>query len=206
MTLLKGAVFALSLIGVVAASLRLSSVLLKASPQRSTEMLVFYILISLGSGIGGVSRFACTETGTLLFGNAFSLGLLIVNGVGSFILGFFFTFTGPDGRFLVSSGIRHFVMTGLCGGYTSFSSFSLDTLNLMRDGRVLAAGADTVVTGGMSLVYRDGPHVGRRTQHAAQGLASDDVASIVLSGSCDAVNHCKVGDRFQLLPYPTQLN
>jgi CrcB protein len=146
MTLLKGAAFALSIVGVLAASLRIFPVLLKAPAQWSIEKLVLYVLISLGSGIGGVSRFTCIETSTLLFGDAFPWGLLIINAVGSFIIGFFFTFTSPDGRFLVGSRARQFVMTGLCGGYTTFSSFSLDTLNLMRDGRVFAASADIALS------------------------------------------------------------
>jgi len=56
-----------------------------------------------------------------------------INILGSFVIGFFNTMTGPDGRLLVSTEARQFVMVGLCG-YTTFSSFSLQTLNLMRDG------------------------------------------------------------------------
>jgi CrcB protein len=59
---------------------------------------------------------------------------LIVNVVGSFIIGFFATITEPNGRLFVGTTVRQFVMVGFCGGYTTFSSFSLQTLNLVNDG------------------------------------------------------------------------
>ena len=67
---------------------------------------------------------------------------LIVNATGSFIIGFFSTLTGPDGRIFVGSIARQFVMVGICGGYTTFSSFSLQTLNLINDGEWFQAGAN----------------------------------------------------------------
>ncbi len=82
----------------------------------------------------------------LVFGEAFPWGILLVNIAGSFVIGLFFALTGPEGRLQVSTTARQFVMTGLCGGYTTFSAFSLDTLHLMRDGRVLAAGANVVLS------------------------------------------------------------
>ncbi len=65
---------------------------------------------------------------------------------GSFIIGFFATLTGPDGRVFAGSDARQFVMVGLCGGYTTFSSFSLQTLNLARDGQWLYAGANITLS------------------------------------------------------------
>ena len=76
----------------------------------------------------------------------FPWGTIVVNVTGSFIIGFFGTLTAPDGRLFVSSDMRQFVMTGLCGGYTTFSSFSVQTLNLMQDGEWLRAGANVVLS------------------------------------------------------------
>ncbi len=77
-----------------------------------------------------------------LIGETFPWGTLLVNIVGSFIIGFFATLTGPDGRIFAGSLLRQFVMVGICGGYTTFSSFSLQTLNQMNDGEWLRAGAN----------------------------------------------------------------
>jgi CrcB protein len=107
---------------------------------------MIYFWIALGSGIGGVARMACAELAGWLWGDAFPWGILIVNAFGSFVIGFFFTYTGPDGRLLISSTTRQFVMTGFCGGYTTFSAFSLDTFNLLRDQQLLAAGANIVLS------------------------------------------------------------
>ena len=74
-------------------------------------------------------------------GETFPWGTLIVNVIGSFMIGFFATITGPDGRCSSPRSARQFVMIGICGGYTTFSSFSLQTLNLANDGEFLYAGA-----------------------------------------------------------------
>ena len=79
-------------------------------------------------------------------GETFPWGTIAVNILGSFIIGFFATLTGPDGRVYVGSLGRQFVMIGICGGYTTFSSFSLQTLNLANDGEWFRAGANIVVS------------------------------------------------------------
>jgi CrcB protein len=105
-----------------------------------------YLWIAVGSGLGGVARLGCANIAPRVFGDAFPWGILLVNIAGSFVIGLFYALTGPEGRFRVSTTARQFVMTGLCGGYTTFSAFSLDTLDLMRDGRLLAAGANMVLS------------------------------------------------------------
>ena len=75
-------------------------------------------------------------------GETFPWGTLVINVTGSFAIGFFNTLTGPDGRWFVSSEGRMFFMTGICGGYTTYSSFSLQTLNLAREGEWLHAGGN----------------------------------------------------------------
>lgn len=104
--------------------------------------MMLYMWIAIGSAIGGVARFWCSGVVARLIGETFPFGTLAVNVIGSFIIGFFATLTGPDGRMFVGTTGRQFVMTGICGGYTTFSSFSLQTLNLINDGEWLAAGAN----------------------------------------------------------------
>ncbi len=90
-----------------------------------------YIWVAIGSAIGGVARFWCSGVAARLFGETFPWGTIIVNVAGSFMIGFFATLTGPDGRIFAGSLTRQFVMIGILGGYTTFSSFSLQTLNLL---------------------------------------------------------------------------
>jgi len=108
-----------------------------------------YLWIFVGSALGGVARYWCSGVAARLIGETFPWGTLIVNVVGSFIIGFFATITGPDGRWLVSTTARQFVMVGFCGGYTTFSSFSIQTLNLMHDGEWLYVGLN--ITGSVVL-------------------------------------------------------
>ena len=99
-----------------------------------------YFWIALGSALGGMARYACSNLAVMWFGPTFPWGTLIINVLGSFVIGFFATLTGPDGRLLVSGDTRQFVMVGLCGGYTTFSSFSMQTLTLAQGGDFLRAG------------------------------------------------------------------
>jgi CrcB protein len=105
-----------------------------------------YFWIMLGGAIGTGARFWCSGFAARTFGETFPWGTLIVNVLGSFIIGFFATMTGPDGRILVDTTARQFVMIGICGGYTTFSSFSLQTLNLMNDGEWISAGSNIVLS------------------------------------------------------------
>ena len=100
-----------------------------------------YIWIAVGSALGGMARFWCTGVATRLFGETFPWGTLLINIVGSFVIGFFVALTGPDGRYVVDPNIRAFVAVGLCGGFTTFSAFSLQTMVLLQEGEWLHAGA-----------------------------------------------------------------
>ncbi len=96
--------------------------------------MVSYIWIALGGALGTAGRYWLSGVIARSFGETFPWGTLIINVTGSFVIGFFAALTGPDGRLFVSSNARQFVMIGMCGGYTTFSSFSLQTLNLMNNG------------------------------------------------------------------------
>jgi CrcB protein len=99
-----------------------------------------YFWIAIGSALGGMARYWFSGVAARLWGETFPWGTLLINVLGSFVIGFFGTLTGPDGRVFVGSTARQFVMVGICGGYTTFSSFSLQTLNLLNDSEWLSAG------------------------------------------------------------------
>ncbi len=103
-----------------------------------------YLLVALGGALGSIGRYAVSGLVATGFGETFPWGTLVVNVLGSFVIGFFATLTAPDGRVFVGAGTRQFVMTGICGGFTTFSSFSLNTLNLINDGEWLYAGGNIV--------------------------------------------------------------
>jgi CrcB protein len=103
-----------------------------------------YFWIAIGSALGGMARYWSSGVAARLIGETFPWGTIIVNVVGSFIIGFFATITGPDGRVFAGTLTRQFVMIGFCGGFTTFSSFSLQTLNLANDGEWLQAGGNIV--------------------------------------------------------------
>ena len=100
--------------------------------------------VALGGALGSVARYWCSGVVARAMGETFPWGTLIVNVSGSLVIGFIATVSGPDGRFLIPPEARQFMMVGILGGYTTFSSFSLQTLSLARDGEWLLAGANIV--------------------------------------------------------------
>ena len=93
---------------------------------------ILYACVAAGGVLGSVARYLAGLAIPLISG--FPLATLFVNITGSFIIGFYSTLSGPDGRWLASTRQRQFVMTGFCGGYTTFSSFSLETFRLLHAG------------------------------------------------------------------------
>ena len=105
-----------------------------------------YLFVGLGGAIGTIGRFWLNGVVSRRFGETFPWGTMVINVTGSFLITFFATLTAPEGRWLISPNSRVFFMTGVCGGYTTFSSFSLQTLNLALDGEWLYAGANAILS------------------------------------------------------------
>ena len=110
------------------------------------------LLVFLGGGIGSGLRYWISDLMAQRFGPSFPWGTLTVNVTGSLIIGFFATVTAPDGRWLVPTAARTFFMIGICGGFTTFSSFSLETLNLARDSEWLYAGLNILGSVALCLI------------------------------------------------------
>ena len=111
-----------------------------------------YLFIALGSAIGGIARYWASGVVDNRIGQSFPWGTLFVNVTGSFIIGLLASVTAPDGRCFVSPYARNFLMIGICGGYTTFSSFSIQTLNLVQDREWLYAGFNAVLTMALCLI------------------------------------------------------
>jgi len=93
-------------------------------------MLRFFV-IALGGAIGTLLRYIAGGLDYRFSGGVFPISTLVVNITGSLVIGFLW---GIVDRFTVSPNVRLFVFIGVLGGYTTFSTFSLETFNLMRDG------------------------------------------------------------------------
>jgi CrcB protein len=101
-----------------------------------------YFWVALGSALGGVGRYACTGLGARWLGETFPWGTLFVNVSGSLVIGVLAVVIPTESR-LLTDNARDFLMIGICGGFTTFSSFSLQTLNLARNGEWGAAAGYT---------------------------------------------------------------
>jgi CrcB protein len=123
--------------------------------QNLWNMAGSYISVALGSIVGGVARYLVSVLFVSQFGVGFPWATLFVNVTGSFIIGFYAALTGPDGRLFVSPRQRQFVMVGICGGYTTFSTFSLETFRLVQSGNVQAASLNLSISvvGWMTAVW-----------------------------------------------------
>ena len=114
--------------------------------------MITYFWIAIGGAIGSVARYGASNMLAGAVGAPFPWGTLFVNVTGSFVIGFFATLTGLGGRITATNDAREFVMVGLCGGYTTFSAFSLQTLRLVQDGEPARAGLNVVASVVLCLV------------------------------------------------------
>jgi len=105
-----------------------------------------YLWIALGGALGSVARFACAEWIATRAPGAFPWGTLFVNVVGSLAIGLIAGFGETAMRWQLPLMVRQFIMIGILGGYTTFSSFSLQTLMLARNGAWLLAGLNAAAS------------------------------------------------------------
>lgn len=112
------------------------------------------VLVFLGAGFGGVSRFVLGSLVYSYTGRNFPWGTLAINLTGSFIMGFLFVIFAQKFTNLAPYLIA-LVLVGVLGGYTTFSSFSIETLRLFQDGKIMYAIMNVLVStiGGILLAW-----------------------------------------------------
>lgn len=108
--------------------------------------MLTYFWVGVGGAIGSAARFWISGLVAYRFGQTFPFGTLLVNVTGSFVIGLFAGMSVPEGRWLLPPAARTFLMIGVCGGYTTFSSFSLQTLFLAQEGEWLKAGGNSMAS------------------------------------------------------------
>lgn len=109
-------------------------------------MLKTYLAVMLGGAAGTGARMWLSDFLTLKYGQNFPVGTIVVNVAGCFIIGCFNALTAPQGLFPGHPLLRLVVMVGFLGGFTTFSSFSLQTLSLAGDGEWLRASLNVLLS------------------------------------------------------------
>lgn len=99
-----------------------------------------------GGAVGTALRFGLSNWFAIRYGETFPVGTIVVNVMGCFVIGLVAALTGPDGVYLASPLTRQVVMIGVLGGFTTFSSFSLQTLTLVNGGEWMRAGWNVLVS------------------------------------------------------------
>ncbi len=165
-------------------------------PRRRSRIYGFnYFLIMLGGALGSGARFWASGAVAERIGATFPFGTLLVNISGCFVIGFLAGLSDPQGQFLIAARWRLFLMVGLCGGYTTFSAFSLQTLDLAADGDWLRAGFNAA--GSFSRLHDGGlARPGARqfalaaiTKAMDKNLPKDAVLLRILLGESDRWKH-----------------
>jgi CrcB protein len=102
------------------------------------------LVVCIGGFVGTGARYGLNGWVAQRFGETFPWGTLTVNALGSFAVGVLYFACGTDSPLIVSATTRQFLLAGILGGFTTFSSFSIQTLNLVKDGEILAAGGNVI--------------------------------------------------------------
>lgn len=128
-----------------------------------------FLAVGLGAALGSAARYLCALGMHMLLGPGFGWGTLTVNILGSFLIGFYATLSEPGGRLAASPAMRHFVIAGFCGGFTTFSIFSLETVLLVQEGKTGLAAIGVVASVVLWLLavwigYRAGSYLNRANE------------------------------------------
>ena len=105
-----------------------------------------YLWVALGGALGSVARYGCSGFAARWLGVGFPYGTLFVNVVGSYAIGVLGTLALDGERSLSTTDVRAFLIVGILGGFTTFSSFSFETLNLARTGNLSGAAMNVVLS------------------------------------------------------------
>lgn len=109
-----------------------------------------YFIVCIGAAAGGAARYWTSNVVYKFLPTNMPYGTLVVNVIGSFIIGFVMYYL--DGSELISPQMRILLTTGFCGGLTTFSTFSFETINLLRDSELLLAGINIILNVVLSLL------------------------------------------------------
>ena len=109
-----------------------------------------YLFVLLGGGVGAVLRYLSTQSITAFIKTPFPAGTLAVNALGALVIGFLFSLFEAHA---VPAGLRLFLITGFLGGYTTFSSYSLETARLMLEGNIPMALLNLLLNNGVCLLF-----------------------------------------------------
>ena len=111
-----------------------------------------YLWIGMGGALGSMARHWSNGAINALAGVGFPWGTLAINVLGSLVIGFAAATMNGDGRFPTGDSPRQFIMVGLCGGYTTFSAFSLQTLALIQGGQWLPAAGNVSLSVSLCMI------------------------------------------------------
>jgi len=112
--------------------------------------MIKIIFIAIGGAIGTLARYFVSGIDYKLSGGVFPVSTFIINSAGSLIIGFLW---GLFERFTVSPTARMFIFIGILGGFTTFSTFALESFNLFRDGEFKIALANILATNILGIVF-----------------------------------------------------
>lgn len=93
------------------------------------------LLVGLGGGVGSIARYACQRSIYSLYPHAFPFGTFAVNIAGCFLIGLLIGLIEKGS--MIKPELRLLLLTGFCGGFTTFSAFAAENIQLLKDGRLL---------------------------------------------------------------------